>query len=69
MLPCVVLAVMEATPTPVPICCAFVPPTLSVGWEAWERVWLSSSANPIRLALNAVVFTFARLLPATSSIC
>jgi hypothetical protein len=68
ILPWVVFTVMLETPTPLPICCGLVPPTRSVGCEACERVWLSNSENPARLALNAVVFTLARLLPATSSI-
>src|SRR5215510_8643153 len=59
--PCMKFGVMEATPTPRPICVGFT--------DELPTDWLTRSAKATLLALKATVLMFARLLPMTASFC
>ncbi len=67
MFPWLMSRLMLAMPTPLPICWGLVPPNDPTGPLALRIVWLSNSEKVTLLALYPIVLTFARLLPATSS--
>ena len=66
--PLVKFRCVPAIETPSPICPGFVPPVLSLGAVPSEKFRLNVGAKIIRLDLNAIVLTFAMLLPITSKL-